>query len=304
LNLLLLIGLALAAVGATLLARAVAFPRVRVAQTLGHIEAYGYERAPLEAAAPRGALRETVDAIANTVGTFFARRLTPVRDAEIRRELRAAGFYRIQPRRFLGYQGMAAIGVPLVFLWFGLSIGINAALVVLISVGMIGIGWWLPLVMVRSRAERRLKRIDEELPELIDILIVTVEAGLGFTGSLRLAAERSQGPLGDELRLTLQEQTMGLTTYDAMKNLLDRVDTPAMRSFVRSIIQGEQLGVSIGQIMRELAIEMRKRRRALAEEKAHKAPIKILFPLVFLIFPAMFVILLAPALFAFVDAIG
>ena len=97
---------------------------------------------------------------------------------------------------------------------------------------------------------------------------------------------------------------MGLSTADALKNLLERVDTPGMRSFVRSILQGEQLGVSIGQIMRELAAEMRKRRRAAAEEKAHKAPIKILFPLVFLIFPAMFVILLAPALFAFIDAIG
>jgi tight adherence protein C len=302
--LLLLIGLVFAAVGATLLARAVAFPRVRIAQTLGQIDSYGYERAPLEAAEPAGALREFVDSIANVVGTFFARRLTTVRDAEIRRELRAAGFYRIQPRRFLGYQAMAAIGAPLVWIWFGLAVGLGGPLVVLGAIGMIGIGWWLPLVMVRSRAERRLKRIDYELPELIDVLVVTVEAGLGFSGSLRLASERFEGPLGDELRLTLQEQTMGLSTYDSLKNLLDRVDTPGMRSFVRSILQGEQLGVSIGLIMRELAAEMRKRRRATAEEKAHKAPIKILFPLVFLIFPAMFVILLAPALFAFVDAIG
>ena len=88
---------------------------------------------------------------------------------------------------------------------------------------------------------------------------------------------------------------MGLATNEALANMLARADTPGMRSFVRSVIQGETLGVSIGQIMRNLAVEMRKRRRAIAEERAQKAPIKILFPLVFLIFPAMFVILLAPA---------
>ena len=95
---------------------------------------------------------------------------------------------------------------------------------------------------------------------------------------------------------------MGLTTEEALGNMLVRVDTPAMRSFVRAVTQGEALGVSIGDILRSLANEMRKRRRAAAEERAQKAPVKILFPLVFLIFPAMFVILLGPAVFDFLDA--
>jgi tight adherence protein C len=95
---------------------------------------------------------------------------------------------------------------------------------------------------------------------------------------------------------------MGLTTEEALRNMLVRVDTPAMRSFVRAVTQGEALGVSIGDILRSLANEMRKRRRAAAEERAQKAPVKILFPLVFLIFPAMFVILLGPAVFDFLDA--
>ena len=86
--------------------------------------------------------------------------------------------------------------------------------------------------------------------------------------------------------------------------MLARADTPAVRSFVRAVTQGETLGVSIGEILRSLAVEMRKRRRAYAEERAQKAPIKILFPLVFLIFPAMFVILLGPAIFDFIDAFG
>jgi tight adherence protein C len=110
--------------------------------------------------------------------------------------------------------------------------------------------------------------------------------------------------VGDELRLTLQEQRMGLAMNEALRNMLARAETPAMRSFVRSIVQGETLGVSIGEIMRNLANEMRKRRRAAAEERAQKAPIKILFPLIFLIFPAMFVILLGPAVFQFIEAFG
>ena len=97
---------------------------------------------------------------------------------------------------------------------------------------------------------------------------------------------------------------MGLATGEALRNMLVRAETPAMRSFVRAILQGEQLGVSIGQIMRNLAAEMRLRRRQKAEERAQKAPVKILFPLIFLIFPAMFIILLAPAVFTFLQSIG
>ncbi len=104
-----------------------------------------------------------------------------------------------------------------------------------------------------------------------------------------------KGALGVELRLTLQEQRMGLALRNALLNLVGRADTPNMRTFVRAVTQAETLGVSIGTVMRNVAIEMRKRRRQQAEERAQKAPIKMLFPLVFLIFPAMFVILLGPA---------
>jgi tight adherence protein C len=134
--------------------------------------------------------------------------------------------------------------------------------------------------------------------------VVTVEAGLGFNGSLRVAAERFHGPLRDELRLTLQEQRLGLPTNVALTNLLERCETPSMRSFVRSVLQGENLGVSIGQIMRNLGVEMRKRRRQYAEERAQKAPVKMLFPLIFLLLPALFIVLLFPALYTFLQTFG
>jgi tight adherence protein C len=95
---------------------------------------------------------------------------------------------------------------------------------------------------------------------------------------------------------------MGLQLLQALENMLNRCDTGAMRSFVRAMVQGERLGVSVGQILRSLALEMRKRRRAKAEEQAQKAPLKILFPLIFLIFPAMFVVILGPAVLSIFDA--
>ena len=119
-----------------------------------------------------------------------------------------------------------------------------------------------------------------------------------------MMSNRMHGALGVELRFMQHEQSMGLSSDQALTKLLDRVDTPSVRSFVRSLQQGERLGVSIGAILRNLAIEMRSRRRQLAEERAQKAPVKILFPLVFLIFPSIFIVLLGPAVFSLKDAFG
>ena len=165
-------------------------------------------------------------------------------------------------------------------------------------------GWYLPSIVLERKTKERHHLIDRELPELIDLLVVTVEAGIGFNGALRLAAEQLEGPLAQELRLTLQEQSMGLATTEALDNLAYRVDTPGVKAFVRGISQGETLGVSISQILKNLADEMRKKRKATAEELAQKAPVKMLFPLIFLIFPAMFVVLLLPALLQISKTLG
>jgi tight adherence protein C len=163
------------------------------------------------------------------------------------------------------------------------------------------IAWMLPSFWLGHKMRTRLDDIDYAMPELIDLLVVILEAGVAFTGAIRIAAERIGGPLGDELRLTIQEQNLGLSMLDSLENWMARCDTPAVATFVRAMVQGERLGISIGQILRNLALEMRKRRRAAAEECAHKAGIKIIFPLAFLIFPAMFVIILAPALYRIFD---
>jgi tight adherence protein C len=162
----------------------------------------------------------------------------------------------------------------------------------------------LPLTLVRRRARRRNNMVDREVPDFIDLLVVTVESGQGLGGAIRLAGERIRGPLGDEVGLAVQEQAMGLSAHDALTNMVERCDTPALRSFVRSVVQGESLGVSIGEILRAVAVEMRKRRRHAAEEQAQKAPVKMLFPLAFFIFPSIFIIILGPAIFDLLDTLG
>jgi tight adherence protein C len=301
---LVLIGsLVLMGMAAALLARAVGMSRTRTSETLAQIDRYGFATARVSAVAT-GAARGLLDGLASVIGQAAAARLSGLREAEIRRELMAAGYYHLSPKRFVGYRVISSICVPVAVLWLVFSLGLPAAfgIAALIAAGFAG--WVTPMVIVRNRMERRYKQVEQELPELVDLLVVTVESGLGFSGALQVASTRVEGPLGDELRLSLQEQTMGLSVEESLRNMLSRCETPSMRAFVRSVLQGETLGVSIGQIMRNLAEEMRKRRKSAAEERAQKAPIKILFPLIFLIFPAMFIVLLGPALFSMADAFG
>jgi tight adherence protein C len=277
---------------ATLLAWASVLPRMRTMRRLGQIGAYG-DVAVSAGDAAAGASTPVIDDVARRIGAFVARTIG-MREEDLRRHLMAAGVYRLSPNALLGYRTVAALTMPFLVLAAAPPDWPGPLQVAVALVGAWG-GWSLPIVLLQRRARVRLEKIDYELPGMIDLLVVTVEAGLGFSSSLQLAAEKLHGPLGDELRLMLQEQRMGLSTRDALKNMSARSDTPGMRTFVRSILQGEELGVSIGQIMRALAVDMRKLRRAMAEERAHKAPVKMLFPLVFLIFPALFILLLGPA---------
>jgi tight adherence protein C len=300
--LLLLIGLALTGMSVVMLARLLVVERTPHARLKEQIEAYGFEAAPVEAS--RRPLSGRVDALAAALGTLFAGRLKNLREEALRKELQAAGLYTTSPRKFLGYRVLSTLILPAIWLWFASTTGAGAFRVFVGLLFALAFGWQGPMIFVRRRSRQRLEEIDLGMPELIDLLVTTVEAGVAFGGSLRLAAGRFQGALGEELRLAIQEQEMGLSANEALTNMLARADTPAMRSFVRSILQGETLGVSIGKIMRDLAVEMRKRRRQVAEERVQKAPTKMIFPLVFLIFPGMFIVLLGPAALQILETIG
>jgi tight adherence protein C len=294
----LLIGLSVA-----LLMYAIVEPRVRRSENLAGIKAYGYAGAP-QPDAPRRPARASLDQLAGSLGDVVAKRISTFREEEVQRELVAAGFFRVGARRFLGYRVMSAILVPLLAIWLLSLSGTSAAMLVVFVIAAVVLGWRAPSFYVHRRARLRLQSVDEGLPWMIDLLVVTLEAGIGFVQALHLAADRLTGPLGDEVRLTIQEQTLGLSMLAALENWLKRCDTPNVRSFVRAMVQGDRLGVSIGTILRNQAIEMRARQRAQVTERAQKAPIKILFPLVFLIFPAMFVVILGPALFSIASSFG
>jgi tight adherence protein C len=299
---LLILGLGLAALGGMLVARAVGV-RLGIAVLASRIDDYGYSsfRTPASVGA-RPAPQAFMESVAEAAGRFLAEHSRSIRISTLRQDLLRAGLHRMTPYKLLGYQGFSALLLPVLVIWLGDAAGYDVAVLMLGALLGIAAGWVLPHALVRRRGRLRLQEIDDQLPDLIDLLVVTVEAGLSFAASLRLSAERIHGPLGQELRLTLQEQNLGLATNEALENLVTRVDTPALRSFVRSVLQGETLGVSIGQILRNIANDMRKRRRSLAEERAHKAPVKMLFPLILFIFPAMFVVILVPAVFSFMDA--
>jgi tight adherence protein C len=283
-----------------LAARAAMFGRIRATTRLEALAPYGFG---VDDSADRDGQERRVEGVARRVGDLTAERLSAVEDDDLRRELMAAGMYRTSPRTLLGYRVLAALAVPILLLWLAEG-RIPPALAVLVAGGALLGGWMLPLTVVRRRARRRLRQVDREVPEFIDLLVVTVETGHGLAAAIRVAGDRIRGPLGDEVRLTVQEQAMGLSAHEALSNMIARSDTPALRSFVRSVIQGESLGVSIGDILRAVADDMRKRRRQRAEEQAQKAPIKMLFPLAFCIFPSMFIVLLGPSVFDLIDTLG
>jgi tight adherence protein C len=232
-----------------------------------------------------------LDSLAKTLGKMAVARSSSARTAEVRAMLRAAGLYRTEVESFLGYRLIAAIGLPLLLLLLSASGGLSVRAIVLVLMGGL-LGWVAPGMILKRRGMKRIHEIDLEVPELVDLLVTTVEAGVGFAAALQLVARRVEGPLGQELRITLREQAMGLTIEDALENMNNRVSSLSVRTFVQAIVQGQLLGVSIGKILRDLAVDMRKRRRQMAEERAQKIPTKILFPLIFLIMPALFIIVL------------
>lgn len=297
-----LTALALIGFAILMLSRALAATRLKTVENLGTIASHGYTvEGPVGTVETMQREGSSIDRLASSVGERLGSKLGFLREEEIQRKLIAAGHYTTPARRFIGYQLLATAALLVFFLWLIVAGGGSVAVGLLLVTFAVLLGWGGPQFVLSKQADRRLQEIDDALPELIDLLAVTIEAGLGFGASLRLSAERLSGPLGNELRLTLQEQVLGLTPIESLDNWLRRTETPAVRAFVRAMTQGERLGISVGQILRNLAIEMRKRRRAIAEERAQKAPIKILFPLVFLIFPALFVIILGPAAYNIVQ---
>lgn len=193
--------------------------------------------------------------------------------------------------------GWRVVSIALCLLLFGFlalsQSGVTKLL--LISIGL-GMGWYYPTLVLKQKATQRQKEITRSLPDVLDLLTVSVEAGLGFDAAISKVVEKTDGALSDEFARMLQEIRMGKGRRDALRDLGKRTGNPDLLGFVSAIVQADQLGVSIGNVLRIQSDDLRNKRKARAEEQAMKAPIKILFPLILFIFPAIFIIILGPAI--------
>ncbi|MGE5690954.1 MAG: type II secretion system F family protein [Pseudomonadota bacterium] len=231
----------------------------------------------------------------------WALRLTPKASMEsVAAKLRAAGLGRtVSPTTFLAAKVIASGCGLLVGAFLGSSSSPTTAL--LFGLMFAGALFVLPDTALTFRARSRKEQIRADLPDCLDLLAVSVEAGMGFDGAIQKLTEHLEGPLVDEFSLALGEMRVGESRADALRHLVDRVDVNEMAAFVRAIIQADQLGISLGRILRVQAADARHRRQAAAEEKAMKAPIKMLFPTALFIFPAMFVVILGPAMLSLLE---
>jgi tight adherence protein C len=210
------------------------------------------------------------------------------------RLLQAGLGHKLTPTSFLAAKGVGALVGGFAGLLVGGSAGGATAGFLLAMCCAVG-GFIAPGFAVGVRTRKRRDAIRSQLPDALDLLAVSVEAGLGFDGAVDKLTEHMEGPLREEFSLTLGEIRIGEGRHEALKKLAERTDAPEVASFTRAIIQADQLGISLGRILRLQAADSRLKRQAIAEERAMKSPIKMLFPTVLFIFPAMFVVILGPA---------
>jgi tight adherence protein C len=239
----------------------------------------------------------TLKPLANRLAGVGRRLSSPRRVDQTEEKLLAAGSPgRMSASDFLGLKvALAAIIGLVLFAVIGVVGGdVGTGLVVAVLLG--GIGFLAPEFWLGGRIKKRRKEIMLTLPDVLDMLTISIKAGLGFDGALAKAVEKTHGALADEFRRTLAEIRVGRSRRDALSDLVDRTEVPALTGMVGAILQAEQLGVPIARVLTVQSEQLRLERRQRAEESSAKAPIKMLFPLVGCIFPSMFIVILGPAI--------
>jgi tight adherence protein C len=193
---------------------------------------------------------------------------------------------------------MKLVGLVSVVVWLPLTLmlGFSGALLFIAVLVLWAAAFMYPDLMLDRKIEDRQKEISRKLPDILDLLVISVEAGLGFEQALDRTCTAVPGALSDEFRRMLHEIRIGSSRADALRAMADRSDVPELRGFILAMLQADTFGVSISRLLRAQADEMRIKRRLRAQEQAQKAPVKMLFPLVFCIFPSIFVVILGPAM--------
>jgi tight adherence protein C len=234
----------------------------------------------------------------------IAAKLSPSDYAErLQRKLDLAGNPRTMPaERVLAYKGFGLVAGVLIGALFGIKHGGIAVIAIPAIAGAFGL--FLPDVLIKNMGQHRQQEVQKGLPDAMDMLTLCVEAGLGFDAALARVARNQQGPMAEECTRVLQEMQVGKSRAQALRSLSERTDVVELRSFVSAIIQSSELGISIGSVLREQAKEMRLKRRQRAEEKAQKLQVKILLPLISCLLPAIFIVVLGPAVIHIVGFFG
>lgn len=239
----------------------------------------------------------------NGIAQFVAR-FTPQRSLEAsRHNLELAGNpYNLTASQFWALRAATAIVLGLLILALTFVTHAEWSRRILFTVLAAALGFFLPVLWLSGQITRRKNSIIRSLPDALDLLTVCVEAGLGFDAAMQKVTEKWRDDLALAFGRVLQEIRLGKMRREALRDMSDRMDVPDVTSFVAAIIQADQLGVSIAKVLRIQSDQMRVRRRQRAEEKAHQAPIKMLFPMVFLIFPSLYIVLLGPAALQFLGS--
>src|SRR5690349_72631 len=205
---------------------------------------------------------------------------------------------------WLGIKAIGAgVGAGLMFILFGI-LGNNISQGIILALIGAGIGYVGPEFWLGGRVRKRQKLIILQLPDALDLLTISVRAGLGFDAALGKVVEKMKGPLVDEFRRALAEVRVGKARREALRDIVPRTEVQPLTNFIGAIIQAEQLGVSISKVLQVQSEQLRIERRQRAEEQAAQAPIKMLFPLVGCIFPSLFVVILGPALILIMQNLG
>ncbi|MCJ7533208.1 MAG: type II secretion system F family protein [Anaerolineales bacterium] len=226
--------------------------------------------------------------MARSLGKFVLRFTPQNAFQQTTSKLEQAGNPRgLDPAIFWAGRIVAGLGLGLILLLLGL----NFLLVIL----AMSFGFYVPELLLSSRIKRRQDEIRKAMPDALDLLTICVEAGLGFDGAMAKVNEKWNNELGLTFGWVIREIQLGKTRREALRDMAERLGLSEMTSFVAAIIQSEQLGVSMAKVLHIQADQMRIRRRQLAEEKAHQAPIKMLFPMGLLIFPSIMIVLMGPA---------
>lgn len=191
--------------------------------------------------------------------------------------------------KFVGLGAGAALGIMI-------GAGSGGAKTAAIAVLLGGIGYFAPDALLSGRAQRRQQAIQKALPDTMDLLTISVEAGLGFDAAMAQVVRNVDGPLSQEIARLLHELQLGVSRADAFRKLADRTDVDELRGFVVSMIQANKFGVGVANVLRAQAKELRMKRKQRAEQKAMQTPVKILFPLIFCVLPSLFVVVLGPGI--------